>query len=85
MLNRDAILQIVDLLTVGLASRISEMGIEIKLTDSAKNLLAEKGYDPQYGARPLKRVIQSMVEDKFSEAILDQTVSVGDTAIIDER
>lgn len=85
MLNRDAILQIVDLLTVGLASRISEMGIEIKLTDSAKNLLAEKGYDPQYGARPLKRVIQSMVEDKFSEAILDQTVSVGDTAIIDEK
>jgi len=85
MLNRESILRIVDLLTVGLSSRISEMGIDIELTDNAKNLLADRGYDPQYGARPLKRVIQSMVEDKFSEAILDQTVSVGDTAIIDEK
>ena len=59
------------------------MGIDIELTDAARELLAKKGYDPQYGARPLKRVIQSMVEDKFSEALLDRVVESGATAIVD--
>ena len=59
------------------------MGIQMELTDAAKELLAEKGYDPQYGARPLRRVIQSLVEDSFSEALLEKTVDVGDTAVVD--
>ena len=83
MLGKQSILKIVDLLTAGLSNRVKELGIEIELTDAARELLAKKGYDPQYGARPLKRVIQSMVEDKFSEALLDRTVEAGSTALVD--
>ena len=83
MLNKKSILRIVDLLTATLIKRIADMGITLELSDAAKDLLAQKGYDPQYGARPLKRTIQSMVEDKFSEAILDQVISVGDVAYVD--
>ncbi|MBR5975646.1 MAG: ATP-dependent Clp protease ATP-binding subunit [Clostridiales bacterium] len=83
MLGKKSILQIVDLLTAGLRKRVNELGIDIELTDAARELLAKKGYDPQYGARPLKRVIQSMVEDKFSEALLDRVVESGNTAIVD--
>ncbi|MBO4494804.1 MAG: ATP-dependent Clp protease ATP-binding subunit [Clostridiales bacterium] len=83
MLGKQSILKIVDLLTVSLSKRVKELGIDIELTDAARELLAKKGYDPQYGARPLKRVIQSMVEDKFSEALLDRTVEAGSTALVD--
>lgn len=85
MLNKDSIMKIVDLLMSSLSSRISDMGIDIELTEKAKALLAQKGYDPQYGARPLKRVIQSLVEDKFSQSLLDRKIDVGDIAIIDEK
>ncbi len=83
MLGKQSILKIVDLLTESLSKRVKELGIDIELTDAARELLAKKGYDPQYGARPLKRVIQSMVEDKFSEALLDRTVEAGSTALVD--
>lgn len=85
MLGKKSIMKIVDLLTASLSKRIKELGIEIEMTDGARELLAKKGYDPQYGARPLKRVIQSLVEDKFSEALLDHIVESGDTAIVDEQ
>jgi len=45
--------------------------------------LADKGYEPQYGARPLRRLIQTEVEDRFSEALLDRIVEEGDTAVVD--
>ena len=83
MLGKQSILKIVDLLTSSLSKRVKELGIDIEMTDAARELLAKKGYDPQYGARPLKRVIQSMVEDKFSEALLDRKVEAGNTAIVD--
>jgi ATP-dependent Clp protease ATP-binding subunit ClpC len=83
MLNKTSLLRIVDLLTASLSKRISDMGIGMELTDDAKFLLAQKGYDPQYGARPLRRTIQSLVEDKFSEALLDRTVEIGDVAVVD--
>ncbi|MBR3056359.1 MAG: ATP-dependent Clp protease ATP-binding subunit [Clostridiales bacterium] len=83
MLGKQSIMKIVDLLTSSLSKRVNELGIDIELTDEARELLAKKGYDPQYGARPLKRVIQSMVEDKFSEALLDRTVEAGSTALVD--
>lgn len=83
MLGRDSLIKIVDILTAQVAKRIADIGIEIRLTDAAKDLLAKKGYDPQYGARPLKRVIQSMVEDNFSEALLDGVISAGRIAIVD--
>lgn len=85
MLNKESILKIVDLLINNLSSRISEMGVQIEMTAAAKELLAKRGYDPQYGARPLKRVIQSLVEDKFSQALLDQQIEIGDIALIDEK
>lgn len=85
MLNRQSLLKIVDLLTATLSKRICDMGIQMELTDEAKMLLAQKGYDPQYGARPLRRTIQSLVEDKFSEALLDKVVDNGDTALVDVK
>lgn len=83
MLNKNSILRIVDLLLASLSKRISDMGIGLELTQSAKELLARKGYDPQYGARPLKRTIQSLVEDSFSEALLDRVIAAGDVALVD--
>lgn len=83
MLNKTSLLKIVDLLTASLSKRISDMGIGMELTDEAKMLLAQKGYDPQYGARPLRRTIQSLVEDKFSEALLERTIEIGDVAVVD--
>jgi ATP-dependent Clp protease ATP-binding subunit ClpC len=83
MLGRDDMLKIVDIMLQGLHKRIAEVGLEISVTDAAKKLLAEKGYDPMYGARPLRRMIQSMVEDQFSEAMLDGIVHAGGRAIVD--
>ena len=85
MLNRKSLLKIVDLLSATLSKRIGELGISMELTDDAKVLLAQKGYDPQYGARPLRRTIQSLVEDKFSEALLDKIIDTGDTALVDVK
>jgi len=83
MLGKESLIRIVDLLVASLSKRIKDIGIEIELTDEAKAFIAKKGYDPQYGARPLRRVIQAMVEDKLSEAILDGIAGPGKLAIID--
>ena len=83
MLGKASLIKIVDILVSQVGKRISDIGIEIRLTDAAKELLAKKGYDPQYGARPLKRVIQSMVEDNFSEALLDGIIKAGNVALVD--
>ena len=83
MLGKASLIKIVDILTAQVSKRVSDINISIKLTDAAKELLAKKGYDPQYGARPLKRVMQSMIEDNLSEALLDGVIKTGDTALID--
>ena len=83
MLGKESLIKIVDILMKQVGRRIRDLGMEIELTESAKELLAKKGYDPQYGARPLRRVITSMVEDRFSEAMLDGIVKPGHLAIID--
>lgn len=83
MLGRNSLIKIVDILVNQVGKRIKDIGIDIKLTEAAKELLAKKGYDPQYGARPLKRVIQSMVEDNFSEALLDGVIKAGRIAVVD--
>ena len=69
-LSREQIRAIVDLNLSRVAQRIEEHHVTIEFTDEAKELLAERGYDPQFGARPLRRVIQQMVEDPLSEIIL---------------
>ena len=83
MLGRDDMLKIVEIMLKGLRKRVAEVGLDLMVTDSAKQLLAKKGYDPMYGARPLRRLIQSMVEDQFSEAMLDGVVQSGYKAIVD--
>ena len=83
MLDRGAMRQIVGLMLDALRQRIGELEIDLEISEAARDLLADKGYDPQYGARPLRRVIQSLVEDRFSEAMLDQVVAAGDVAQVD--
>lgn len=70
-LSKSSIRQIVDLELTGLLKRTKELGYEVTLTEAAKDFLAEKGYDVQYGARPLKRAIQHYVEDKLADLLLD--------------
>jgi len=69
-LDRDHIMQIIDILVVGIAKQLAEKGISFNLTTEAKEFLVEKGYDPDYGARPLKRSLQKYLEDPLSEEIL---------------
>lgn len=71
--------QIVTLLTGQLTKRLAERDIHVKLTDGAKSKIAKEGYDPEYGARPLKRAIQKNIEDRLSEELLRGNVQVGDT------
>jgi len=82
-LDRDQIAQIVDLQTERLIRRVRERGIEVQLTDAARTLLGNLGYDPTYGARPLKRVIQKHLVDRLALAILDGTFREGDTVLVD--
>ncbi|EMG26830.1 ClpC ATPase [Listeria fleischmannii 1991] len=70
--------QIVTLLTGQLTKRLAERDIHVKLTDGAKSKIAKEGYDPEYGARPLKRAIQKNIEDRLSEELLRGNVQVGD-------
>ena len=82
-LSKESLHKIVDIEMRPLAKRIEEMGYHIELTDAARSWLAEKGYDVQFGARPLKRLIQSSVEDAFCQLILDEQVSKGQTVVVD--
>ena len=75
--------QIVDLMLAEVSSNLVEKGIDLEVTDEAKNWLAENGYDPQFGARPLRRVIQDNVEDRLSDAILGGELVPGNTAVIE--
>jgi ATP-dependent Clp protease ATP-binding subunit ClpC len=70
-LDLDAIKQIIDVELKGLYKRISDMGYQVELSDEAKQFVAEKGYDVQFGARPLKRAIQTYIEDGISELIVN--------------
>lgn len=75
--------KIVDLMIDDLQARLKEQDITITLTSRAKEFLAKEGYDPQYGARPLKRAIQRHIEDRLSEALLSGTVQRGDRVEMD--
>ncbi len=82
MLDEAALKQIVMLLLAQFAARTKHLGIDLATTDGANALLAKRGYDPVYGARPLRREIQSTIEDAFSEALLNGSVKAGDTVVI---
>jgi ATP-dependent Clp protease ATP-binding subunit ClpB len=76
---------IVDIQLERLTKLLSERKIMVQLSDDAKVLLAEKGYDPAYGARPLKRVIQKMIQDPLAEEILSGRVKDGDSVDVDVK
>ncbi|MHB8589939.1 MAG: ATP-dependent Clp protease ATP-binding subunit [Candidatus Dormibacteraceae bacterium] len=82
-LTTGQIRQIVDLQLQRLSKHLNELQIKIVVTDAAKDLLAEEGYDRMYGARPLRRVITSRIEDQLSEELLRGRISRGDTVVFD--
>ncbi|MBL4950962.1 ATP-dependent protease ATP-binding subunit ClpC [Neobacillus sp. OS1-32] len=82
-LERKHLNEIVALLSDQLIKRLREQNISIELTAAARDKIAEEGYDPEYGARPLKRAIQKHVEDRLSEELLRGTLLTGQHAIID--
>jgi len=82
-LNKEHINQIVDLMLREVWQELAEKAVKMEATDAAKNLLGEKGYDPVFGARPLRRAIQDLVEDPLSEAFLRGDFGTGDTVLVD--
>ena len=84
-LNHDSILKIVDIELASFYKRVEENGLKLEITPAAKNLVADHGFDIQYGARPLKRAIQSEIEDPLSEMLLREEASAGDTIVIDAQ
>lgn len=84
-LDAKAIRRIVDVELDKLVKRISKNGYALTVTDAAKTFLATKGYDPQFGARPLKRAIQTYVEDEICEKILFGEINAGDAIVVDKK
>lgn len=82
-LDRDAIFRIIDIELAGFYARVDELGYTLHLTDNAKNYVADKGYDVQYGARPLKRAIQKYLEDPLAEMIISAQVIPGNVITLD--
>ncbi|UTW61852.1 ATP-dependent Clp protease ATP-binding subunit [bacterium SCSIO 12741] len=78
-LSKEDIFKIIDIELKNLYSRVENMGYKIKLTDPAKEYIAERGYDQQFGARPLKRAIQKYLEDPMAEEIINSNLNEGDT------
>ena len=81
-LDMASIKKIVDIELQGLCKRIGDLGYQVQLTDKAKEFIATKGYDVQFGARPLKRAIQTYVEDSVCERILSDELHNGDTIVL---
>ena len=82
-LTRSEIGSIVDLQVARVLERVAERGIAVELTDDARTLIGNLGYDPTYGARPLKRVIQKRLVDPLALAILEGRFVAGDTVVVD--
>lgn len=82
-LNKDELKEIVTMMVGKLTSRLSEQNINVRVTEAAKDKIAEEGYDPEYGARPLIRAIQKTVEDNLSELILEGKELEGKNVTVD--
>ncbi len=81
-LKKSEIKQIADILLLEVATRLTEQGITLEVSDSFKDLVVEQGYSPSYGARPLRRAIVSLLEDSLAEAMLSGQIKIGDNAIV---
>ena len=84
-LDLDSIMKIIDIELAGLFKRIDNLGYHLEITDVAKEFVAKKGYDVQFGARPLKRAIQNYIEDGICECILGGEFKTGETIYIDKH
>jgi len=82
-LEKEHINKIIDIELVKLIARIKDLGYELELTDRAKDFISEKGFDKQYGARPLNRAIQKYVEDSLAEEIINSKIHEGDQIVLD--
>ena len=84
-LDINAIRQIINGELDGLFARIESLGYKVEITDEAKDMVAKKGYDVQFGARPLKRAIQNHIEDGLSDMIINGDLNAGDTISIGKK
>jgi ATP-dependent Clp protease ATP-binding subunit ClpC len=82
-LEQSDIFKIIDILMKGVMKRLNNLGFTLELTEEAKNFIAEKGYDQQFGARPLHRAIQKYLEDPLAEEILGMNIKAGDVMVAD--
>ncbi len=82
-LDKEAIFKIIDIELAGFYKRVDGLGYKLTITDAAKNFIAERGYDAQFGARPLKRAIQKYLEDELAEMIISASVSPGNLIYVD--
>lgn len=83
-LSIEALEKIVDIQLADLSERLLSMGYRLSITDAAKSFIANHGYDVQFGARPLRRAIQTYIEDKLSEALISEEFTPGQTIVIDK-
>lgn len=84
-LEKEDVRKIIEIDIIDLEKRVKENGYTIEVTKAAKDFLIEKGYDPKFGARPLKRVIQSHIEDLIAEAYIDNKIKEGDHLVITHK
>ncbi|MBS1647391.1 MAG: ATP-dependent Clp protease ATP-binding subunit [Bacteroidetes bacterium] len=82
-LDKEGIHKIIDIELKGLYARVAQLGYQIKMSEAAKDYIEERGYDPQYGARPLKRAIQKYVEDPLAEEMIKNPAAEGDVIEVD--
>lgn len=82
-LSKENIFEIIDILMKGVTKRLTNLGFSLELTEEAKSFIADKGYDQQFGARPLHRAIQKYLEDPLAEEILNLHVKAGDVLLAD--
>ncbi|HHP7238041.1 ATP-dependent Clp protease ATP-binding subunit [Longibacter sp.] len=81
-LNKENIFEIIDIMSEDLFDRAEELGLNVEFDKSAKEFLTDKGFDPKYGARPLRRALQKYVEDPLAEALLNKNLGEGDTVVL---
>src|SRR5215467_1280284 len=82
-LSKEHIFEIIDILMKGVTKRLTNLGFSLELTEDAKSFIADKGYDQQFGARPLHRAIQKYLEDPLAEEILNMNIKNGDVLVAD--
>ncbi|MGF1538489.1 MAG: AAA family ATPase, partial [Elainellaceae cyanobacterium] len=82
-LNREEVTEIADILLQDVNARLVPQDLYVEVTDAFKQYLVEQGYDPSYGARPLRRAITRLVEDSLADALLSGAIAAGDTAVLD--